>query len=124
MRQSANAQSARGTSRTSRWTPAAVSLPTLISRAPGWARSAGGYAGGGLPMVACRSGSVVVPGAALAKRASIRPVIDEPSALRATGTAIVCLSAAGGRSPCQPLTSETWPSAEAVGAPLPRLTTL
>ena len=52
LRQSANAQSARGTSRTSPWTPAAVSLPTLISRASGCSRPAGGYAGGGLPIVA------------------------------------------------------------------------
>ena len=31
--------------------------------------------------------------------------------------------AVGSTSPCQPLTSETWPSALAAGAPLPRFTT-
>ena len=46
-----------------------------------------------------------------------------PSAFLARGTWIVWLVAVGTTSPCQPLTSDMWPSALAAAVPLPRLTT-
>ena len=67
---------------------------------------------------------VVVPAAMLMKRSITGPVSGEPSGFFATGTVMVCRPARGITSPCQPLTTLTWPSAEGTGAPLPRFGTL
>jgi hypothetical protein len=61
----------------------------------------------------------------LTKRTRIGPVIGDPSRRVAMGSWIVWLAVVGVTSPCQPLTSETWPagSMPASAVLLPRLTT-
>src|SRR5207244_4047095 len=94
--QSAHAQSVLGTSATPLTTPVGVSAAWVSSRAARGSSVTGSEApSAAAVMPACASVSVVAPAGRLLHRASTGPVMDDPSAFRATGTRIVSYCAPG-----------------------------